>query len=144
MIDFTQRREVRKERFESGIGRVLLKDWGRWSVVGVALVCVPLELLVGAACGAPAPVVGAKAGFCGSRLETGWRGVRGGGGTGRKTAGLITPRRLKASGADDGRLVLLGRLGQECMCDCPQARYGGILAPGEAWEARRWRSGHCP
>ena len=75
MIDFTQRREVRKERFESGIGRVLLKDWGRWSVVGVALVCVPLELLVGAACGVLAPVVGAKAGLYGSRLETGWRGI---------------------------------------------------------------------
>jgi hypothetical protein len=103
LIDFTQRREARKERFESGVGRVLLKGWGRWSVVGVALVCVPLELLVGAACGALAPVAWAEAGFCGSRLETGWRGVRGCGDTGRKTAGLITPRRLKASGVGEGR-----------------------------------------
>ena len=44
-------------------------------MIGTAVVCVPLELLVGAACGALAPVAGAKAELYGSRLETGWREI---------------------------------------------------------------------
>ena len=74
MIDFTQTRKVRKERLASGSGRMHWKDRGS----GERRRCgggVPLEMPVGAvaARGALAPVAGAKAGCCGSRLETGWR-----------------------------------------------------------------------
>ena len=44
LIDFTQRRKVRKERIESGIGRkILRRTGGRERVIGVAVVCIPLR-----------------------------------------------------------------------------------------------------
>ena len=48
LIDFTQRRKVRKERIESGIGRkILRRTGGRERVIGVAVVAFRSKLWLG-------------------------------------------------------------------------------------------------